>query len=225
MLGELQAEIIACRACPRLVDWREEVARTKRRAYNDWEYWGKPIPGWGDPAARLILVGLAPGAHGSNRTGRPFTGDGSGSFLFAALHRAGFASRPISLHRDDGLCLVDCYITAIGRCAPPQNKPTSAELDNCRPFLARELTLLPNAQILFCLGHLAFEGTLRVLREAGAGVPRHKFAHGTLYEIGEGWPSVLACYHPSQQNTNTGVLTSAMMDAVLAQAKARLHPV
>lgn len=201
------------------------MAATKRRAYRDYDYWGKPLPGWGNPAARLILVGLAPGAHGANRTGRPFTGDGSGVFLFAALHRAGFASQPTSVSRDDALYLIDCYITGVGRCAPPQNKPTTAELDTCRPFLARELTLLPNPQILFCLGHLAFEGTLRVLREAGANVPRFKFAHGAYYEMGEGWPSVMACYHPSQQNTNTGVLTPAMMDAVLAQAKTRLRPV
>ena len=186
--------------------WHESVAQTKRHAYRDWEYWGKPIPGWGDPAARLLLIGLAPGAHGANRTGRPFTGDGSGVFLFAALYRAGFASQPTSVQRDDGLRLIDCYISGVGRCAPPQNRPTPAELDNCRPFLAREITLLPNVQIMLCLGHLAFEGAQRVLREMGASVPRLAFEHGKLYELGEGLPQLMACYHPSLQNTNTGRL-------------------
>ena len=227
----LHAEIIACRACPRLVAWREEVARTKRRAYQDWDYWGKPVPGFGDPAARLLLVGLAPGAHGANRTGRAFTGDGSGVFLYAALHRAGFASQPASAHKDDGLRLIDCFIAMPLRCAPPQNRPTAAELATCRPFMAREIALLPNVQAILCLGGIAFEQTLRLLREQGHDVPRLKFAHGAHYVVETREPSqgsnaprhLLCCYHPSQQNTNTGRLTADMMDAVLAQARSLIR--
>lgn len=219
-LDALNAEIVACRACPRLVAWREEVARTKRRAYRDWEYWGKPVPGFGDPAARLLLVGLAPGAHGANRTGRAFTGDGSGVFLYAALHRAGFASQPDSTHRDDGLELIDCYITAVGRCVPPKNRPTAEELANCRPFLHRELALLSNVQVVLVLGRIAFDGYLRALREMGWEIPRLAFAHGAHHRLPEGLPHLLCSYHPSLQNTNTGRLTATMMDEVLAQAKA-----
>lgn len=239
-LDALHEEIIACRACPRLVEWREEVARKKRRAYQDWEYWGKPVPGFGDPAARLLLVGLAPGAHGANRTGRSFTGDGSGVFLYGALYRAGFANQPTSEHRDDGLRLDDCFITAPLRCVPPQNRPTAEELNTCRPFMGRQLALLPNVQVILCLGGIAFEQTLRVLREQGHDMPRLKFGHGAHYVLdlanaGSGAnleqdasPGVgrvyhlLGCYHPSLQNTNTGRLTPDMMDAVLAQARGLL---
>lgn len=214
----LHDEITACRACPRLVEWREEVARTKRRAYLDWEYWGKPVPGFGDRNARLLIVGLAPGAHGANRTGRVFTGDGSATFLFAALHRAGLANQPISEHVGDGLRLTDCYITMPLRCVPPQNRPTAVELTRCRPFMARELALLPNLQAILCLGGIAFEQTLRVLRETGMDAPRWKFAHGAHYELDDSL-HILGCYHPSLQNTNTGRLTPDMIDEVLAQAR------
>lgn len=215
----LHEEIIACQACPRLVEWREEVAETKRRAYMDWDYWGKPVPGFGDPEARLVIVGLAPGAHGANRTGRTFTGDGSGKFLFAALHRAGFANQPTATHREDGLRLHDCFITAVGRCAPPQNKLKAAELNNCRPFLIRELGFLTNASVVLPLGRLAFEGYLRGLREMGHDVPRLQFAHGHLFDLPGDLPYVLPSYHVSLQNTNTGRLTPAMFDDVLARAK------
>jgi uracil-DNA glycosylase family 4 len=163
----LNTEIIACRACPRLVAWREQVARDKRRAYQEWDYWGKPVPGFGDPAARLLVVGLAPGAHGSNRTGRIFTGDSSGDTLYTALHCAGFASQPISRHREDGLTLTDAFISAVGRCAPPGNRPTPEELMACRPFLQREFELMPQIEVIVALGQIAFEGCLRLLREHG----------------------------------------------------------
>jgi len=219
-LHELHAEIITCRACPRLVAWREEVARTKRRAYQDWEYWGKPVPGFGDPEARLLLIGLAPGAHGANRTGRAFTGDGSGAFLYAALHRAGFANQAASQHRQDGLRLTDCFITMPLRCAPPQNRPTTQELDTCRPFMAREIDLLPRVEVVLCLGQIALAQYLRRLREAGHETPRATFGHGAQLSLGDGLPHLLCSYPPSLQNTNPGRLTPAMMDDVLAQAKA-----
>lgn len=228
-LTALHEEIVGCRACPRLVAWREEVAQNKRRAYQEWEYWGRPVPGFGDPAARLLLVGLAPGAHGANRTGRVFTGDGSGSFLYSALYRNGFASQPSAEHRNDGLQLFDCFITAPLRCVPPQNRPTAEELHTCRPFMGRELALLPNVQVLLCLGGIAFEQTLRLLREQAYDVPRLKFGHGSHYVVGPAHGTgrrfdLLGCYHPSRQNTNTGRLTPEMMDTVLAQARALLRP-
>ncbi len=223
-LAALHDEIIACRACPRLVAWREEVATVKRRAYRDEDYSGKPVPGFGDPAARLLLIGLAPGAHGANRTGRAFTGDGSGDFLYAALHRAGFANQPTSRTRDDGLRLRDCFITMPVRCVPPQNRPTAQELDACRPFMAREIALLPHVQVVLCLGRIAFEHYLRFLREAGHDTPRLAFAHGAHYSLGNDLPELLCSYHPSLQNTNTGRLTPAMLDDVLAQARALLRP-
>ena len=230
-LSSLHAEIIDCRQCPRLVAWRLEVALTKRRAYRDWDYWGRPVPGFGDPDARLLLVGLAPGAHGANRTGRAFTGDGSGAFLYAALYRTGFANQPTSEHRDDGLRLIDCFITMPLRCVPPQNRPVADELNSCRPYMEREIALLSRVQVILCLGGVAFEQTLRTLREMGMDVPRLKFSHGARYEIGgsagdadplsDKWEqlSVLCCYHPSLQNTNTGRLTPAMMDGVLNEAQ------
>lgn len=221
-LAQLEQDVIHCRACPRLVEWREEVAVTKRRAYLDWAYWGRPVPGFGDPAARLLIVGLAPGAHGANRTGRPFTGDSSGDFLYAALHRAGFASRPESTSRDDGLTLRDCFVTSVGRCVPPQNRPTSQEIASCRPFLLRELLLLTNVRVVMALGHIALDGYVRALRDLGHAVPMLKFKHGARIELPDGLPLLLPCYHVSRQNTNTGRLTPAMFGDVLAAAQAHI---
>lgn len=218
----LNQEIINCRACPRLVEWREQVAREKRRAYRDWDYWGAPVPGFGDPNARVMAVGLAPGAHGSNRTGRMFTGDSSGDTLYAALYRSGFASRPTARHVDDGLILTDAFITAVGRCAPPGNKPTAAELNNCRPFFVRELHLMPRVQVMVALGQIAFNGCLRVLRDEGYHLPRLKFGHGLHYPLEppleSGPKHLLSCYHPSRQNTQTGRLTQKMLDDIFALA-------
>ncbi len=174
------------------MDWREEVARTKRRAYLDWDYWGKPVPGFGDANARFLIVGLAPGAHGANRTGRMFTGDKSGDFLFAGLFRAGFANQPTSAELHDGLRLIDCYMTAAARCVPPQNKLVAQELHNCRPFLVCELEALPNVRAIMPLGGVAFDATLRALREMGYDIPRHKFAHGVLVELADGLAAIAA---------------------------------
>jgi uracil-DNA glycosylase family 4 len=221
----LTGDVIACRACPRLVAWREQVAREKRRAYRDWDYWGRPVPGFGDQAARLLIVGLAPGAHGSNRTGRMFTGDSSGDTLYAALYRAGFASQPTAQHRDDGLGLTDAFITAIARCVPPGNRPTAEEIATCRPFLAREWTLMPQTRVILALGQMAFDGCLRLLREVGYDdVPRLKFGHGLSYSISSptGSRHLVASYHPSRQNTQTGRLTPAMLDEVFALARSLL---
>ncbi len=222
-LDALNASIIACTRCPRLTAYRAEVARTKRRAYADQEYWGKPVPGFGDPQARLLLVGLAPGAHGANRTGRMFTGDRSGDFLYAALYRSGFASQPESVHRGDGLTLRDAYITAAARCAPPKNRPTAAELANCLPYLQAELQLLPEVRVILALGGIAFDYTLRALRNLGGTLPRPKprFAHGTEVPLGD--YVLMGCYHPSQQNTFTGRLTPSMMDAILQRASSLLQ--
>jgi uracil-DNA glycosylase family 4 len=215
-LAVLQETIIACRRCPRLVAWRERIAQEKRAAFRDADYWGKPVPGFGDPKARLLIVGLAPAAHGGNRTGRVFTGDRSGDWLFAALDRAGFANQPTSTRRDDGLKLYDAYIAACVRCAPPDNKPTPEERDRCLPFLIRELQLLPRARVLLCLGAFAWNGALAALAELGQRtIPRPKFGHGANVEIGP--YHVVGSYHPSQQNTFTGRLTEAMLDAVLKQ--------
>jgi uracil-DNA glycosylase family 4 len=215
-LAELNQELIDCRRCSRLVDWREVVARQKRRAFMNWDYWGRPVPGFGDPDARLIVVGLAPGAHGANRTGRMFTGDRSGDWLYAALHRAGFANQPASTHREDGLALSDCYITAVVRCAPPANKPLTRERDECSDWLRRELELLSHRRVIVTLGQFSFNQTLRLL---GAGVPRPrpKFGHGAEVHV-QGGPVVIASYHPSQQNTFTGRLTADMLDAVFSRA-------
>lgn len=217
-LKTVSAEIIACRKCPRLVEWREEVARVKRKAYRDQEYWGKPVPGFGDPHARLLVVGLAPGAHGSNRTGRQFTGDASGDFLYPALFRAGFASHSRSVSRDDGLVLSDLYITASGRCAPPDNKPTTEELHACQPYLEREIEIL-NPKVIVVLGRIAFE---RVLRIYSARNSAWKFAHGVIYRLDAG-PWLVSSYHPSQQNTLTGKLTVEMFDAVWLKARSLLE--
>jgi uracil-DNA glycosylase family 4 len=213
-LNELNQQIIVCRKCPRLVEWREEVARVKRKAYKDAEYWGKPVPGFGDPNAHVLVVGLAPGAHGSNRTGRQFTGDASGGFLYPALYRAGFANQASAESRSDGLILKDMYITASGRCAPPDNKPSPEELNNCQPYLERELEIL-KPKVIVCLGRIAFERILKIFSVRGA---VYKFSHGASYQLANGaW--VLCSYHPSQQNTSTGKLTVAMFDAIWVQAK------
>jgi len=225
---DLNQEIINCRLCPRLVEWREQVARQKRRAYQDWDYWGRPVPGFGDTQARLLVVGLAPGAHGANRTGRMFTGDGSGDTLFAALHRAGFANQATARHLDDGLTLTDAFITAVGRCAPPKNRPTAQELNNCRPYLVRELQLMPQVQVIVALGQIAFNGCVRVLREeAGEKRSGVKFGHGLHYPLAApaGGPQhLITCYHPSRQNTQTGRLTQQMLDDVFKQARSLVAP-
>ena len=210
----LNTEVIQCRRCPRLVAWREEVARVKRRAYEDWDYWGKPVLGFGDHEARLLIVGLAPGAHGSNRTGRMFTGDSSGETLFGTLYRTGFANQPTATDREDGLVLKDVFITAVARCVPPKNRPRAQELTNCRPFLAREIALLSNLQIVLTLGHVAFKGYLRLLREQGHDLPRVEFEHGDVVELSPSLPTLAMSYHPSRQNTQTGLLTLEMFDAV-----------
>jgi uracil-DNA glycosylase family 4 len=223
---QLNAEIIACHLCPRLVAWREQAAREKRRAYRDWEYWGRPVPGFGDPAARLFIVGLAPGAHGSNRTGRMFTGDSSGDTLYAALYRAGFASQPFARSREDGLTLADAFITAVARCAPPDNRPTPEEMANCRPFLAREWMLMRQVRVVLALGQVAFEGCLRLLRDFGYPAPRLKFGHGlhtSLRSASGDSKHLVASYHPSRQNTQTGRLTPAMLDEVFALAQSLLE--
>ncbi|HET9599729.1 MAG TPA: uracil-DNA glycosylase [Anaeromyxobacteraceae bacterium] len=210
----------SCRACPRLVAWREEVARVKRRAYRDEVYWGRPVPGFGDPRARLLLVGLAPGAHGANRTGRMFTGDASGDFLYAALHRAGLASQPTSERRGDGLALRGAFISAAARCAPPDNAPAPDELRRCAPFLDRELALLGPRAIL-ALGAIAWDAVLAALARGGAELPRPRprFGHGAELRLA-GAPALVGSFHVSRQNTQTGRLTPAMFDAVLARAVA-----
>jgi uracil-DNA glycosylase len=215
-LATLAAEIHDCRACPRLVEWREQVAREKRASFRDETYWGRPIAGFGDPEARVLLLGLAPAAHGANRTGRVFTGDRSGDFLFAALHRTGFANQALAVSRDDGLRLSDCWITAAVRCAPPANKPLPQERDNCARWLRAELPLLRHARVVVCLGAFAWEAGFRQL--APGLRPRPRFGHGAEASLGD--LTMLGCFHPSQQNTFTGVLTPAMIDAVLQRARA-----
>lgn len=210
-LRVLNAEVTACRRCPRLVAWRERVAREKKRRYLDFEYWGKAVPGFGDPKARVFIVALAPGAHGSNRTGRVFTGDSSGNFMFPVLYRTGFASQPKGTHRGDGMKLTDAYITAAARCAPPQNKPTPKELSNCAPFLDRELAILTSVRVVVALGRIGFDAYLNHLKRAGviAGKKAYAFGHGVEYEMPDG-RILVGSYHPSNQNTNTGKLTEAM---------------
>jgi uracil-DNA glycosylase len=211
-LAALGQEVTSCRACPRLVEWRERVAREKRAAYRDWEYWGRPVPGFGDPEARVVVFGLAPAAHGANRTGRFFTGDRSGDFLFGGLHRTGFSDKAVSRTIEDGARLSGLWITAAVRCAPPQNKPTPTERDACLPYAARELELL-DARVLVCLGAFAWDAALRLLDLR----PKPTFGHGA--EVRAGDLTLLGCYHPSQQNTFTGVLTPPMLDAVLLRAR------
>jgi len=217
-LAQLNQCIIQCRKCPRLVAWREQVARDKRAAYCDQKYWGRPLPGFGAVRARLLLCGLAPAAHGGNRTGRIFTGDRSGDWLYAALHRAGFANQPTSVHRDDGLRLSDCYVTACVRCPPPGNRPTPQERDNCLPYLVEELRLLKRVRVIVCLGGFAWDGVLRALRTLGSvSARRPRFGHGAEAVVGA--YQLLGSYHPSQQNTFTGRLTRQMLDAIMARAR------
>jgi uracil-DNA glycosylase len=239
-LEALEERIAACRRCPRLVSWREHVARERRAAFADQPYWGRPVPGFGDPRARILVLGLAPAAHGANRTGRMFTGDRSGDFLYAAMHRAGLASQPTSVARDDGLRLHDAWVTAAVRCAPPANRPSGAERDACLPWSVRELALLPRVQVILCLGAFAWDAALRLIAAADAvGIdldsgqratsarhgastiapprrPRPRFAHGA--ELAGARYTLVGCYHPSQQNTFTGRLTADMIDTVLARA-------
>jgi uracil-DNA glycosylase family 4 len=216
----LNKEIIACTKCPRLVEYREQVGREKRRAYRDHDYWARPVPGFGDPHARLLLLGLAPGAHGSNRTGRPFTGDASGNFMYPILYKVGFASQPTAVHRDDGLKLIDCYITAAVRCAPPDNKPLPSELLNCSAYLDRELAILKNLRVVVALGKIGFDAYLNHLRRSGVLSSRTgiTFGHAAHYEMSNG-VMLLASYHPSNQNTATGKLTAAMFEDIFRLAK------
>jgi uracil-DNA glycosylase len=218
-LLELQREVISCRRCPRLVAWREEVARVKRAAFAGEEYWGRPLPGFGDPRARVLVLGLAPAAHGGNRTGRIFTGDRSGDWLFGSMYRTGFANQPTSVSRDDGLTLRGAYVTAAVRCAPPANKPLPSERDNCQPYLERELSLLESVRVIVTLGSFAWDAALRVTRAVGEPIPkpRPKFGHGATVEVGRF--TLLGSFHPSQQNTFTGKLTEPMIDAVFERAK------
>lgn len=223
-LKRVAADVTACERCPRLRAWCGEVARTKVRRFLEWDYWGRPVPGFGDPRARLLIVGLAPAAHGANRTGRVFTGDRSGDFLFAALHRAGFASQPTSVARDDGLVLRDAYVAALARCAPPQNKPRPDEVAACRDFLRRELRLLRELRAVLALGKIAQDGFLALLREDGRVPARraHAFGHGVSHELGDGL-RLFASYHPSQQNTFTGRLTPRGFDDVLRAVRRHLE--
>jgi uracil-DNA glycosylase family 4 len=226
-LEAIEASVISCGRCPELRAYAARIAVEKRRAYAEWEYWGKPVPAFGDARARLMLVGLAPGAHGSNRTGRPFTGDASGEFLYGALHRAGFASSPEARDRHDGLQLRDCVITAALHCAPPQNRPTPAQLRNCFPHLMAEFDALARVRVVVALGAIGFTAALRVLRERGFACepPSPRFAHGAQLEatLGRRRIAVLASYHPSRQNTNTGKLTASMFDAVFSRARRLLE--
>ncbi|HTD22567.1 MAG TPA: uracil-DNA glycosylase [Terriglobales bacterium] len=218
-LVQLNSDVVSCERCPRLIDYCRKVAREKRRAYLDWEYWGKPVPGFGDPNARVLILGLAPGAHGSNRTGRPFTGDGSGNFMYPVLYKTGFASQPTATHRDDGLKLKDAYITAVARCAPPANKPTPVELANCSEFLDRELAGLSKVKVVVVLGKIAFDGYLNYLKRRGVlqSKGQYVFGHGARYRLRNG-KILLASYHPSMQNTLTGKLTEKMFLKVFRDA-------
>jgi uracil-DNA glycosylase family 4 len=223
-LQRLNQDVISCERCPRLRDWCREAAQVKVKRFADQEYWGRPLPGFGDPRARLLIVGLAPAAHGGNRTGRVFTGDRSGDFLFAALHRAGFANQPTSLHRDDGLALRDCYIAPLVRCAPPANKPLPAEIAACRAFLVREWALLTEVKAVLALGKIAMDGFFSLLRDEGR-LPRrqaYRFGHGVAHDLGQGL-RLFASYHPSQQNTFTGKLTPRTFDTVFKAVKGHLE--
>lgn len=221
LLTELQQEVIQCELCPRLREYCQQVALRKRRAYRDWEYWGRPVPSWGDPAARILIIGLAPAAHGANRTGRMFTGDRSGEFLYRALYDAGLASQPLATSRDDGLRIHGVYITAVVRCAPPANKPTREEIRNCRRYLEAELELLEDVRVVVALGRVAFETYLSILRDQGRISSRaaFPFGHNRLHRTGRGDPVLLSSYHPSQQNTLTGRLTLGMLRAVFQRAR------
>ena len=224
-LARVARDVASCELCPRLRSWCRKVAKEKVRRFRDQDYWGRPVPGFGDPQARLLIVGLAPAAHGANRTGRVFTGDRSGDFLFAALHRAGLASQPTSVSRDDGLRLEDAYVAALVRCAPPAHKPTLDEARSCRPFLARELRLFPKLSAILALGKIAMDGVLGLMRDEGRVPPRKGFAfgHGVRHDLGHGLV-LFASYHPSQQNTFTGRLTPASFDRVLRDVQRHLDP-
>jgi uracil-DNA glycosylase len=219
-LKVLNAEVVACTLCPRLVAYREQIAREKRRAYRDWDYWGKPVPGFGDPNARVLVLGLAPGAHGSNRTGRPFTGDASGNFMYPVLHETGFANQPAATDRNDGLALTDLYITAAGRCAPPDNKPRPDELANCAPYLERELEGLNKVRVIVALGRIGFDAYLNYLKRKKliTGKGGYEFSHGAEYSLPDG-RMLLASYHPSNQNTQTGKLTKEMFRKIFKRAR------
>lgn len=223
-LAKLNEEIVGCRKCPRLVAYRERVAREKRRAFKDWDYWGRPVPGFGDPDAKLLILGLAPAANGGNRTGRVFTGDRSGDFLYDAMYRAGFANQPTSTHRGDGLRLTNAYVAAVVRCAPPENKPLPSELANCRPYLERELEILRPRAVL-ALGRVAMISYLEVLKREGKikSYAAFPFAHGASFEMAGNLPRLFVCYHPSQRNTFTGTLTPAMLIGVLRKIRAFLE--
>ena len=224
-LREVHEQIVSCERCPRLRTYCAEIARVKKKAHRDEVYWGRPVPGFGDPGARVLLIALAPAAHGANRTGRVFTGDGpggSGDFLMAALHRAGFANIPTSRHPGDGLVLTDAFIAAAARCAPPDNKPTREEVANCRPHLDAEFAALPNVRVVVGLGKIAFDAYLQLLKQRGVVLrPRPAFGHGVTYELATG-PTLIGCYHPSRQNTNTGTLTATMMDDVFRRVRRAL---
>lgn len=219
-LAQLNQEIIACVRCPRLVSYCQKIGQEKRRAYLDWDYWARPVPGFGDTRARVLILGLAPGAHGSNRTGRPFTGDGSGHFLYRVLHQTGFASQPTSLRRDDGMILQDCYITAAVHCAPPANKPTPTEIANCSLHLEREIVALKRLKLVVVLGKIAFDAYLNDVKRRGLlkNKAGFNFAHGASYDLPDG-KKLLCSFHPSLQNTNTGKLTEAMMVDVFRKAR------
>ena len=219
----LNKEVVACRRCERLTVYREMIGREKRRAYMDWEYWAKPVPGFGDPKARVLLLGLAPGAHGSNRTGRPFTGDASGNFMYPILFGTGFASQPNAERLDDGMKLIDCYITAAVRCAPPDNKPTPEEISACAPYLDRELAALKNLKVVVALGKIGFEAYLNLVKRQGFGIAKkdYVFGHAAEYKMPNG-VTLLASYHPSNQNTATGKLTPKMFKDIFLRAKALL---
>jgi uracil-DNA glycosylase family 4 len=219
-LQVLNAEVVVCTRCPRLVEYREKIAQEKRRAYRDWAYWGKPVPGFGDPNARVLVLGLAPGAHGSNRTGRPFTGDASGNFMYPILYETGFASQPTAIDRDDGLVLSDVYITAAARCAPPDNKPLPQELGNCSSFLDRELDGLKKLKVIVALGKIGFDAYLNYLKRRGAIANKalYVFRHAARYRMPDG-KMLVASYHPSNQNTNTGKLTRQMFVEIFQEAR------
>lgn len=215
--------ILSCRRCPRLVEWREHVARVKRKAFIHEEYWGKPVPGFGDHNAKLLVVGLAPGAHGSNRTGRMFTGDSSGDFLYRALHETGFASQPYARNLEDGLELKNLFITAVCRCAPPDNKPTSEEINNCQPFMQQEIQMLSPFQGVVALGKIAFDKVVKLILPPGQKRSTFKFCHNGFFDLGDGLPWVLSSYHPSRQNTQTGRLTMEMFLEIWTRANSELE--
>lgn len=218
---KLNQRIIRCRLCRRLTVYRERIGREKKREFRDWDYWAKPLPSFGNPRARLLIIGLAPAAHGGNRTGRFFTGDSSGRWLFRALHKAGFANQPTWQRRDDGLKLLDCYVTAVLHCAPPDNKPLPQEIEQCSVYFDEELKRLKHLRVVIALGKIAFDNYLKRLRRLGVALPEPlpRFAHNTIHELGEGLPTLIASYHPSRQNTNTGKLTERMFDAVFERAR------